>query len=116
MYSNFSVYIVRVLRVKKDNGVFCVSYLVLPSSLPLTPFTTSSLPLGLEFEDYIHINEAGNFKFNFLKLSDPYHAYCHHQIKDILEGVVQEAAATEQAQMQAQMHVHVHVHTCTCMV
>ena len=54
---------------------------------------------GLEFEDRIRINEAGNTKFNFLKPNDPYHAYYRHKITEIQEGVAQEAAAMQQAQV-----------------
>lgn len=55
--------------------------------------------VGLEFEDRIRINEAGNTKFNFLKPNDPYHAYYRHKITEIQEGVAQEAAAMKQAQV-----------------
>lgn len=55
--------------------------------------------VGLEFEDRIRINEAGNAKFNFLKPNDPYHAYYRHKITEIQEGVAQEAAAMKQAQV-----------------
>ena len=57
---------------------------------------------GLEFEDRIRINEAGNTKFNFLKPNDPYHAYYRHKITEIQEGVAQEAAAAAASQ-QAQV-------------
>ena len=55
---------------------------------------------GLEFEDRIRINEAGNTKFNFLKPNDPYHAYYRHKITEIQEGVAQEAAAAASQQAQ----------------
>lgn len=42
---------------------------------------------GLEFEERIKLNEAGNNKFNFLTHTDPYHAYYRHKIKEIQEGV-----------------------------
>lgn len=47
---------------------------------------------GPEFEERIRLNEAGNPKFNFLALHDPYHAYYEHKIKEIKEGVAQETA------------------------
>ena len=58
---------------------------------------------GLEFEDRIRINEAGNTKFNFLKPNDPYHAYYRHKITEIQEGVAQEAAAAASQQAQVYM-------------
>ena len=70
---------------------------IFPSLSFFSPPPFSLPPLGLEFEDRIRINEAGNSKFNFLKPSDPYHAYYRHKIKEVQEGVAQEAAATEQA-------------------
>ena len=42
--------------------------------------------LGPEFEERIRLNEAGNTKFNFLNVGDPYHAYYQHKIKEIQEG------------------------------
>ena len=53
---------------------------------------------GPEFEERIKLNEAGNPKFNFLGLSDPYHTYYEHKIKEIKEGVAQEMAAAAQQQ------------------
>ena len=68
---------------------------------------------GLEFEDRIRINEAGNAKFNFLKPNDPYHAYYRHKITEIQEGVAQEAAAAaQQAQVLGVEHVTV-AYVCT---
>ena len=58
---------------------------------------------GPEFEERIRLNEAGNPKFNFLALHDPYHAYYEHKIKEIREGVAQEAAAAPPPLMQ-QVH------------
>ena len=55
---------------------------------------------GPEFEERIRLNEAGNPKFNFLALHDPYHAYYEHKIKEIREGVAQEAAAAPPPLMQ----------------
>ena len=43
--------------------------------------------LGPEFEGRIRLNEAGNPKFNFLSVGDPYHAYYQHKINEIREGV-----------------------------
>ncbi|XP_019853715.1 PREDICTED: splicing factor 3A subunit 1-like [Amphimedon queenslandica] len=47
---------------------------------------------GPEFEGRIRLNEANNTKFNFLNFGDPYHAYYQHKIKEIKEGVSQEAS------------------------
>ncbi|XP_065902944.1 splicing factor 3A subunit 1-like [Dysidea avara] len=48
---------------------------------------------GLQFQERIRLNEAGNTKFNFLNPTDPYHAYYMHKINEIREGkVVQDAA------------------------
>lgn len=65
--------------------------------------------IGLEFEDRIRVNEAGNTKFNFLKPNDPYHAYYRHKITEIQEGVAQEVAAAAAAQQSQVRHIHVHV-------
>ena len=66
---------------------------------------------GLDFEDRIRMNEAGNTKFNFLKPNDPYHAYYRHKITEIQEGVAQEAAAASSQQAQV-----VCVCVCVCVV
>ena len=60
---------------------------------------------GPEFEERIRLNEAGNPKFNFLALHDPYHAYYEHKIKEIREGVAQEAAAAPPPLMQQVCHI-----------
>lgn len=60
--------------------------------------THTSTLKGPEFEERIKLNEAGNPKFNFLSLTDPYHAYYEHKIKEIKEGVAQEMAAAAQQQ------------------
>ena len=56
-------------------------------------YTHTCSHIGPEFEERIRLNEAGNAKFNFLSLHDPYHAYYEHKIKEIREGVAQETAA-----------------------
>ena len=45
---------------------------------------------GLQFQERIILNEAGNVKFNFLNPTDPYHAYYQHKINEIREGKVGE--------------------------
>ncbi|CAG0922209.1 unnamed protein product [Notodromas monacha] len=49
--------------------------------------------IGVEFENRIRSHEAGNPKFNFLNVGDPYHAYYQHKIKEAREGKPQEEAA-----------------------
>lgn len=64
-----------------------------------------SLSTGPEFEERIKLNEAGNPKFNFLGITDPYHAYYEHKIKEIKEGVAQEMAAAAQQQSVSNIEI-----------
>ena len=41
---------------------------------------------GPEFEHRIRQNEVKNPKFNFLNLTDAYHAYYQHKVKEFKEG------------------------------
>jgi len=62
--------------------------------------------IGLQFQERIRLNEAGNVKFNFLNPTDPYHAYYQHKINEIKEGKVGEL-------MNANFKVLVHDLICT---
>lgn len=42
---------------------------------------------GIEFENKIREKEAENPKFNFLSVTDPYHAYYQHKVKEFQTGV-----------------------------
>lgn len=48
---------------------------------------------GTEFEKRILANEANNVKFNFLRPTDPYHAYYQHKVKEGQDSDKEPAAA-----------------------
>ena len=49
--------------------------------------------IGLDFESRIKENEKNNTKFNFLLITDPYHAYYQHKIREAQEGKLEETGA-----------------------
>ena len=64
---------------------------------------------GADFEAKIQQTEANNIKFNFLKVTDPYHSYYRHRVREITEGnvvdeptVVLKPAVSEVSQKPAQ--------------
>lgn len=48
---------------------------------------------GPEFEARIMANEASNAKFNFLKPTDPFHAYYLHKVREGVQGATAPATA-----------------------